>query len=772
MDSFRPSYFMIAPTMACQASCRYCYAKRSGKVMDRGTAEAAMDFIESIAPEDKGIQVVFHGGEPLLAGAAFYEYVLPELKRRFGARLRLSVQSNLWALNGKDGDRLCELLKIYDVSVGTSLDGFQEMCDFQRGEGYYANTTRGIEKLEQYGIHTGTICTFGKHFADRAKQVFETSKGSYSIHGAVPSIGDGDLQDSEDSMAVSAEEMKTILLDSYHAYRKDPAHARISTIDKMVEGCCTNTGSLCTFKKCLGSFAAVSAEGDVYSCQRFNGYREFSLGNVIGALSEAEILRSDAYKRLREQQRRTEDACRGCSHVQYCKGGCIYSAIAENAEKDPYCEAYKSVFDRIKTDMALEMAASLKERFSEEEKAEEEKAEEKTEEKTEEKEKESLTPVLAMAGLKPHPCDIKMNRERIRSAVERGRTAGVSPAPLSRQAGMRSDYMMEYHRNHLWTMYLNITYRCPLRCTHCSANTGVADVPELSAERFAGIVKEAVESGFRRIEFAGGEIFAYPAFDELMVRLAQIDRKGTLFAFSTSLGFDLPGERIETVCRLFDILIVSIDGDEEFHDRRRGKGIYKKALGNLEYALTAADRRCRFELRAALDAKERRGKEGAAVRKLAEELGISKVTYRSILPLGRACGGAQDNLDTEKPVLPGNFAPRYSCGIGSNMTVEPNGEVYPCYAWCEKEKMLGDLKKESVGEILGRGELFEYRLHGVDTNEKCKHCDVRYLCGGMCRAWVADKENIDSGAFVCNRYDFYKKKKELVLKSCAPPLHG
>ena len=96
-----------------------------------------------------------------------------------------------------------------------------------------------------------------------------------------------------------------------------------------------------------------------------------------------------------------------------------------------------------------------------------------------------------------------------------------------------------------------------------------------------------------------------------------------------------------------------------------------------------------------------------------------------------------------------DFHLRFSCGLGQNLYVEPNGDAYPCYAWCEKEKLLGNLGQITLFELLSKGELYEYCRHNVDTNEKCKTCEVRYLCGGICKAWVKDKHNIDSGDFDC-----------------------
>ncbi len=39
--------------------------------------------------------------------------------------------------------------------------------------------------------------------------------------------------------------------------------------------------------------------------------------------------------------------------------------------------------------------------------------------------------------------------------------------------------------------------------------------------------------------------------------------------------------------------------------------------------------------------------------------------------------------------------------------------------------------------------------HDVDTNDLCKSCDVRYLCGGVCKAWAQNKKDIDGGGIDC-----------------------
>ena len=91
MQAFRPAAFMILPTMACQASCSYCFARKTGSVMTRAVAEKALDFIARTAPEGKDFRITCHGGEPLLAGKDFYRWILPEGGRSYHVRLRMDV---------------------------------------------------------------------------------------------------------------------------------------------------------------------------------------------------------------------------------------------------------------------------------------------------------------------------------------------------------------------------------------------------------------------------------------------------------------------------------------------------------------------------------------------------------------------------------------------------------------------------------------------------------------------------------------------------------
>jgi uncharacterized protein len=92
------------------------------------------------------------------------------------------------------------------------------------------------------------------------------------------------------------------------------------------------------------------------------------------------------------------------------------------------------------------------------------------------------------------------------------------------------------------------------------------------------------------------------------------------------------------------------------------------------------------------------------------------------------------------------FHPIASCGLGQNLYVEPSGETFPCYAYHRPHVFLGNAVHMGLLAILHAERFHDLSRHTVDTNPKCVACDLRYLCGGACRAWggSACQHNLDA----------------------------
>ena len=297
--------------------------------------------------------------------------------------------------------------------------------------------------------------------------------------------------------------------------------------------------------------------------------------------------------------------------------------------------------------------------------------------------------------------------------------------------------------------YLHLTYNCPLRCPFCSAEGGERRSEELKAEQYYNIIVDAIDAGFAEIVLTGGEPLIYKELDELLLLLKCLDRKASKLTLRSSFAFAITEARMQEIAELFDYVAISIDGDETRHDSIRGKGSFAKTLANIHRLQSYKS--CKLDISAVMEMELFEGEQGAFVKAISKELGAARVLISYPKPMGRG-----KNIEA-KPYLwrwpySDSFFPtmRYRCDIGHRMHVEPNGDAYPCYTICSQGHFLGNLTQIKVADIIHSNKFLGYCDIGVDTNEKCKNCEVRYLCGGMCQIHIQDENNVNSGNFFCD----------------------
>ena len=75
------------------------------------------------------------------------------------------------------------------------------------------------------------------------------------------------------------------------------------------------------------------------------------------------------------------------------------------------------------------------------------------------------------------------------------------------------------------------------------------------------------------------------------------------------------------------------------------------------------------------------------------------------------------------------------CGAGiTSLSIHPDGNVYPCVKrYNETDLITNIFEMEAVNDIINhRKKLIEKDL--VDNKKHCQKCDLKYFCGGGCRA--------------------------------------
>lgn len=764
------SHLMLLPSLACPASCSYCFGPREGGPrMGQETLAAVIRWQQCGGDEDGPLQITFHGGEPLLAGADFYQAALPRLRDELAPReVRFGLQSNLWLLT----DRLCRLFQEYGVSLGTSLDGPQAINDAQRGAGYFRRTMAGIRRARTYGLAVGCICTFTSDSAPHVAQVFDffLDEGlDFSVHAALPTLGQPTNGD-----ALPPETYRQLLVDLLDRYLDNCDRIRISSLDAMCRSIGAQRGGTCTFGDCLGAYLAVDPQGWIYPCQRFAGKPRYRLGNVADCPTMDDLATVPFWRVLREREARIEEACGECAYFDICRGGCPYNVLAANgghldgAVRDPHCTAYRALFEAIGE-------RALAELFGEENMAA---VVEKGPDRHGLLQKGKL---LAIMRGGPHPRQTAGRAREVVAAVALAASASPDEAlqKLDR-AGLitRPERALEsltalqrrldaQPEEGLRNAYVHITYRCNLHCSHCYARSGPETSPLMAVDDLLCLVRQAAHAGFRKAVITGGEPLMHPQRDLLLDRLAGLREqvKPLQTVLRTNLGYPLRAALLERLARSTDQVVVSIDGDETSHDARRGAGTYACTVANLR-ALLAANPRANVGVTAVLSAEQVAGPEGDAVRTMAHELALP-VRFKPMLPLGRA---KKPGLVPASYSLLGDDAERLAlgarvaatCGLGMNLYVGPDGACRPCYALMHERHQLGNALDEGLATVLARNDA--YRHFTVDSNRKCRHCPLRYLCGGFCRAW-SRSDDPDDPPVDCRA--LYRRAHELLLCALA-----
>ena len=744
---------MIVPSLACQASCKYCFGPHKGSIMGERTAIETVRFIRSIAEETaaKELSIVFHGGEPLLAPRSVWRVMLDEIAAQLsGYKVSMNIQSNLWNLD----DEFMKLFLTHGVSIGVSLDGPKEYCDLTRGEGYFERAIASVRKATALGFRVSSIATVTPQtlpYVRETAKYFRDNGMPVNLHGAVAGI---DRRDSP--YALSASEYASMIKDLFPWYVANRKHVRISTLDHFVKGAVCGQPGVCTFRDCFGMFLAIAPDGTITSCQRFAGRGEFSMGNIFDRPSLAELYDSPAAIAQREREHRAGKKCAACEVYSVCRGGCYYNARgSDDGDIDPLCEAYKEIYSFVYAKLVEEMTT------------------------TENRIAIAQRPLrvgehpllrrgdYVSLSRKMHPSQVAVVARNILSVYELGKTGDPHVAARNlyddRICGspdttekMLSDMQADLRtpRAAKNNCYIHVTFDCNLRCSHCYAEGGESR-EEMDVARFAALTNEAVANRFRQIIVTGGEPLFHSHCDMLTATCREYRGKGSALVLRTNLTGNFADDDFRKLAESFDLIVVSVDGSEETHNRRRGAGTYQNVCRNLEeYVRIGESVPCAAELSLGCTMKpaDINGSPGQSVRLLAAKLHVKRVRFRPLLPIGRAsrmsepviCEGLMQHVSPDE-MLESDFRPLNSCGIGQNIFIRPDGGAYPCYAWCNEHTYIGNVFEQGLNATLISPQFTRLAECTVDTIAKCRDCACRYLCGGACRAW-GNRDALDPNA--------------------------
>lgn len=115
-----PSVVLMQPTTLCNLNCSYCYLpdRKVSRRMSVGVAQAVATGVREWAGKHP-VAVVWHGGEPLAVGPAYFRSLLAPFGPGEGHAVTHAVQTNATLID----EAWCEVLSTVPVRVAVSVDG-------------------------------------------------------------------------------------------------------------------------------------------------------------------------------------------------------------------------------------------------------------------------------------------------------------------------------------------------------------------------------------------------------------------------------------------------------------------------------------------------------------------------------------------------------------------------------------------------------------------------------------------------------------------------
>jgi uncharacterized protein len=344
----RPSIEMLVlqSTPFCNLDCSYCYLpnRASKQRMSEATLEQAFQKVFRSPFLSEHLTVLWHAGEPLVPGVAYYEkaFAIINRLRPHGLAISHSIQTNATLLNRQ----WIDFFRAHDVRVGTSIDGPPDLNDRSRktraGGGTFEQTLRGIRLLQEhdYPFHVITVLT--RDSLRQPRRLFDFYVENRIGHVAF------NVEEIEGVHATSS-------LSGHDADRD--VRAFYETIIDLIE---TQNAKI-EVREFVGAFQAIAnptsvhygnplaeplrtlsigVDGEVSTfAPELLGYASGRYGELVfGNINDdeiADILHNPKFIAVNEEVARGQERCRtSCQYFSICLGGSPANKLFENGAFD------------------------------------------------------------------------------------------------------------------------------------------------------------------------------------------------------------------------------------------------------------------------------------------------------------------------------------------------------------------------------------------------------------------------------------------------------
>lgn len=336
---------LVYPTDACNLRCSYCFHAKSSYPTQRMPIPTLRRFFDLASAHYEELHIIWHGGEPLVAGLDFFSDALT-LEEEFESSKRLKFTNELMTNGTLIDSEWCSFFREKGISVGVSHDGI----DNESVRGHTVEVERGMTMLREWDVPLNVVSVVTAQNLDSLVKNYEYLKhftNDIKFNPVTPIGGGRDSRYQLNNPSTFASSMSLLFK---HWAADSSSKVVLNPFYLYVLDYLTGTGSLCMRSSCLGRWLALKPNGCFYPCVRENR-PEFCFGHIDDIEDLGELFESYAFIELLSGSINRRDKCRqSCELYSYCEGGCCISALRENGLNNPggfSCAAFKICFAQV-----------------------------------------------------------------------------------------------------------------------------------------------------------------------------------------------------------------------------------------------------------------------------------------------------------------------------------------------------------------------------------------------------------------------------------------
>ncbi|TDM52185.1 anaerobic sulfatase maturase [Aliivibrio fischeri] len=369
------SLFIKAESARCNLDCHYCYylknEDKSKPGMDAETLDKLVsNHIQSQPPQIPVIDFIWHGGEPMMKGLAFYQTAI-ELQQAHQSTtpIQNTIQTNGTLIN----ERWAAFFAQHNFMVGISIDGPQLINDIARidkaGNSSFERTMRGIQHLKQQNVEFNTLTVINNKSYKHGKAIYRFLKENGSTYLQFQPCIDHEMDRRFDyDWTLTGKQWGEFLCNVFDEWAaNDIGKVYVQFFENCLMILMGHQSQMCHHAETCGQQLMIESNGDVFSCDHYS-YNNYKIGNINdNNASLAQMVNSPEQMLFGQNKHDSlNQKCFRCDFKPLCNGGCPKNRVDKinNGENhNVLCEGYELFFKHALPTM-LKMVDAMKQGYS------------------------------------------------------------------------------------------------------------------------------------------------------------------------------------------------------------------------------------------------------------------------------------------------------------------------------------------------------------------------------------------------------------------------